>query len=116
MASAKEAAKLGAHVALFDYVKPSSSALKTTWGLGGTCVNVGCVPKKLMHYAGLCGTSVDDARVFGWNATKGTHNWAKVCRLWLLFCFVFCLLCFFFPCKSVSLLLFRFIFIFIWLS
>lgn len=84
MASAKEAAKLGAHVALFDYVKPSSSHLKTTWGLGGTCVNVGCVPKKLMHYAGLCGTSVDDARAYGWNhATKGTHNWQKVLPLCL---------------------------------
>lgn len=43
MASAKEAAKHGAHVALFDYVKPSTQ--KTTWGLGGTCVNVGWFEK-----------------------------------------------------------------------
>lgn len=40
-------------VVLFDFVKPSPQGTK--WGLGGTCVNVGCVPKKLMHYAGLLG-------------------------------------------------------------
>jgi hypothetical protein len=28
-------------VALFDFVKPSTQG--STWGLGGTCVNVGCV-------------------------------------------------------------------------
>jgi len=26
-------------------------------GLGGTCVNVGCIPKKLMHQAALLGMS-----------------------------------------------------------
>ena len=34
-------------VALFDFIKPSAHG--TTWGLGGTCVNVGCIPKKLFH-------------------------------------------------------------------
>ena len=29
----------------------------TMWGLGGTCVNVGCIPKKLMHQAALLGES-----------------------------------------------------------
>ena len=43
MAAAKEAAALGAKVALCDFVKPSPQG--TTWGLGGTCVNVGCIPK-----------------------------------------------------------------------
>jgi thioredoxin reductase (NADPH) len=76
MASAKEAAKFGAHVALFDFVKPSSQ--NTTWGLGGTCVNVGCVPKKLMHYAGLCGDIVEDAKAYGWDVKKGKHNWSKL--------------------------------------
>ena len=47
MAAAKEAAALGAKVALCDFVKPSPQG--TTWGLGGTCVNVGCIPKKLFH-------------------------------------------------------------------
>jgi len=45
LASAKEAAELGAKVAIFDYVKPTSHGTK--WGLGGTCVNVGCIPKKI---------------------------------------------------------------------
>lgn len=30
----------------------------TKWGLGGTCVNVGCIPKKLMHQAALLGMTV----------------------------------------------------------
>ena len=49
LAAAKEAAKHGAKVACLDFVKPSPAG--TTWGLGGTCVNVGCIPKKLMHQA-----------------------------------------------------------------
>lgn len=35
-------------------------------GLGGTCVNVGCVPKKLMHQAALLGQALSDSRKFGW--------------------------------------------------
>ena len=30
----------------------------TRWGLGGTCVNVGCIPKKLFHQAGLLGQAI----------------------------------------------------------
>lgn len=55
MAAAKEAANLGAKVACLDFVKPSPAG--TTWGLGGTCVNVGCIPKKLMHF----GASLNEA-------------------------------------------------------
>lgn len=51
LACSKEAAALGAKVAVLDYVKPSPAGSK--WGLGGTCVNVGCIPKKLMHNAAL---------------------------------------------------------------
>ena len=47
LACAKEAARLGQRVACLDFVKPS--AMGSKWGLGGTCVNVGCIPKKLMH-------------------------------------------------------------------
>ena len=47
LAAAKEAANLGKKVALCDFVQPTP--VGTTWGLGGTCVNVGCIPKKLMH-------------------------------------------------------------------
>ena len=53
LAAASAAAAKGAKVGLADYVKPSPQGTK--WGLGGTCVNVGCIPKKLFHYAGLLG-------------------------------------------------------------
>lgn len=39
----------------------------TTWGLGGTCVNVGCIPKKLMHHASLLGDAIRDSKAYGWN-------------------------------------------------
>lgn len=55
LAASKEAARLGAKVAVLDYVKPSPAGSK--WGLGGTCVNVGCIPKKLMHNAALLNES-----------------------------------------------------------
>lgn len=64
MAAAKEAAKLGAKVACLDYVKPSPAG--TSWGLGGTCVNVGCIPKKLYHSAALLHEGiVHDSTVMG---------------------------------------------------
>lgn len=56
LACAKEAASYGKKVVVFDYVVPTP--LGTTWGLGGTCVNVGCIPKKLMHQAALLGEAV----------------------------------------------------------
>ena len=43
---------------------------------GGTCVNVGCVPKKLMVQASEYGRLAEDARGFGWDASPGTHDWA----------------------------------------
>lgn len=57
LAAAKEAARLGAKVAVLDYVTPSPRGTK--WGLGGTCVNVGCIPKKLMHQAALLGDAIE---------------------------------------------------------
>lgn len=56
LACAKEAVNLGARVAVLDFVTPSPQGTK--WGLGGTCVNVGCIPKKLMHQAALLGESI----------------------------------------------------------
>lgn len=49
LACSKESAMLGRKVALADFVVPNFAG--KSWGLGGTCVNVGCVPKKMMHYA-----------------------------------------------------------------
>jgi glutathione reductase (NADPH) len=45
---------------------------------GGTCVNVGCVPKKLLVQAGEYGGWADDAAGFGWTMKKGPHDWAKL--------------------------------------
>jgi thioredoxin reductase (NADPH) len=73
LAVSKEAAALGRKVAVFDFVKPSPAG--TTWGLGGTCVNVGCIPKKLMHQAGLHGGNIEDSKAFGWNVGPTTHSW-----------------------------------------
>lgn len=77
LAAAKEAAMLGKKVTLFDFVKPSEAG--TTWGLGGTCVNVGCIPKKLMHKAALLGEDIHDAKSFGWEIPeKVKHNWTEM--------------------------------------
>nr|ACV31866.1 thioredoxin reductase [Cryptosporidium parvum] len=76
MAAAKEAAKYGKKVALFDFVKPSTQGTK--WGLGGTCVNVGCVPKKLMHYSALIASSIHhDAQMSG-HKTSSSFEWGKL--------------------------------------
>jgi glutathione reductase (NADPH) len=45
---------------------------------GGTCVNIGCVPKKLLVQAGEYGGWADDAAGFGWTIQKGPHDWAKL--------------------------------------
>ncbi len=45
---------------------------------GGTCVNIGCVPKKLLVQAGEYGGWADDAAGFGWTIQKGPHDWGKL--------------------------------------
>ncbi len=50
--------------------------LGSKWGLGGTCVNVGCIPKKLMHQAALLGTAAKDAGKYGWRIPESlSHDW-----------------------------------------
>ncbi|KHJ40636.1 thioredoxin and glutathione reductase [Trichuris suis] len=74
LAAAKEAAFFGKRVAVLDYVVPSP--VGTSWGLGGTCVNVGCIPKKLMHRTAILGHCVEDAKQFGWQVEeKPRHDW-----------------------------------------
>lgn len=53
--AARIAASLGANVAIIE-----------DRYMGGTCVNVGCVPKKLYVYASEFGAAVEDAEGFGW--------------------------------------------------
>src|SRR5262252_3712393 len=43
--------------------------------LGGTCVNVGCIPKKLMVYASHFAEDFEDAAGFGWTVGKRHHDW-----------------------------------------
>ena len=45
---------------------------------GGTCVNVGCVPKKLMVQAAEYGVWAKDSHGFGWTTQPGTHDWAAL--------------------------------------
>jgi glutathione reductase (NADPH) len=46
--------------------------------MGGTCVNVGCVPKKLYVYAAEFGKSFKDARNFGWNSETPAFDWSTL--------------------------------------
>lgn len=46
---------------------------------GGTCVNVGCVPKKIMVHAAEYGQWAREAPAFGWTeAAAGLHDWAAL--------------------------------------
>mmetsp|Transcript_17325 Transcript_17325/g.27007 ORF Transcript_17325/g.27007 Transcript_17325/m.27007 type:complete len:609 (+) Transcript_17325:91-1917(+) len=79
LAASKEAAALGAKVAVLDFVKPSPQG--STWGLGGTCVNVGCIPKKLMHNAALIKETLHaDSTAFGMSLEEQAHghNWESM--------------------------------------
>jgi glutathione reductase (NADPH) len=42
---------------------------------GGTCVNVGCVPKKIMVNAAEYGMWAGDAAAFGWRIDNHGHDW-----------------------------------------
>jgi glutathione reductase (NADPH) len=43
--------------------------------LGGTCVNVGCIPKKLLVYASHYGDDFDDLAGYGWTAGERHFDW-----------------------------------------
>ena len=43
--------------------------------LGGTCVNVGCIPKKLYSFAAHYGEAFEEARGFGWTAAAPVLDW-----------------------------------------
>jgi glutathione reductase (NADPH) len=46
-----------------------------TAGLGGTCVNVGCIPKKLYSYAAHYAEAFEESHGFGWEGPAPTFNW-----------------------------------------
>ncbi len=43
--------------------------------LGGTCVNVGCVPKKLLVYGAHFAEDFEQARGFGWSLDEAKFDW-----------------------------------------
>ena len=64
--AARVASQLGARVAVAEADR-----------LGGTCVNVGCVPKKLFVYGSHFAYDLGDARGYGWS-TDPTFDWATL--------------------------------------
>lgn len=62
--AARVASELGARVALCE-----------ERFLGGTCVNVGCVPKKLFVYGSHFAEDFQDARAFGWKGDLPKFDW-----------------------------------------
>jgi glutathione reductase (NADPH) len=64
LACAQRAAELGAKTAVIEPAR-----------LGGTCVNVGCVPKKVMWNAAGVALSLGDAADYGFEAKVGANDW-----------------------------------------
>ena len=46
--------------------------------LGGTCVNVGCVPKKVMWYSAQHAHHIEHARDYGFDVVANGHDWLKL--------------------------------------
>ena len=67
IASARRAASYGARVALIE-----------GGAIGGTCVNVGCVPKKVMWNAAHMAEAVADAPAYGFDISNNGFDWAKL--------------------------------------
>ena len=64
--AARVASELGARVAIGEMDR-----------MGGTCVNVGCIPKKLFVYGSHFSYDLEDARGYGWT-TESTFDWATL--------------------------------------
>lgn len=62
--AARMAAQRGARVALAEVA-----------AMGGTCVNLGCIPKKLYSYAAHFAESFEESHGFGWVGEAPTLNW-----------------------------------------
>jgi glutathione reductase (NADPH) len=69
LACAQRAAEYGAKAAVIEPQR-----------LGGTCVNVGCVPKKVMWNAAGVAMAVADARDYGFDVEPGGNDWADLKR------------------------------------
>ena len=69
IAAAVRAASHGARAAVVEHGR-----------LGGTCVNVGCVPKKLMWYAASLGHAVDAYAGYGFDVSREGFSWPALKR------------------------------------
>src|SRR5690606_34649135 len=69
LAAAQRAADYGAKVVLFEPAR-----------LGGTCVNVGCVPKKVMWNAAELASAIGHAGYYGFDVRAAGHDWGKLKR------------------------------------
>ena len=69
IASANRAAKHGKKAAVIE-----------ARHIGGTCVNVGCVPKKAMWYAGQIADALHYASDYGFNAPLQGFDWATLVK------------------------------------
>jgi glutathione reductase (NADPH) len=49
-----------------------------TAGLGGTCVNVGCIPKKLYSFAAHYAEAFEESHGFGWHGSAPTLDWSRL--------------------------------------
>ncbi|TAF09577.1 MAG: glutathione-disulfide reductase [Nostocales cyanobacterium] len=67
IATARRAAEYGAKVGIAEFDR-----------LGGTCVNRGCVPKKLMVYASHFPELFSDAEGYGWSPVQSSLDWEKM--------------------------------------
>ena len=67
LAHAQRAAEYGARVAVIEYGP-----------LGGTCVNVGCVPKKVMWYAAHHAHGFHHAASYGFDIEVKGHDWTQL--------------------------------------
>ena len=67
LAHAQRAAEYGARAGVIEYGP-----------LGGTCVNVGCVPKKVMWYAAETRHHLEHAADYGFDIHVSGHDWASL--------------------------------------
>ncbi|HJP05104.1 MAG: glutathione-disulfide reductase [Chromatiales bacterium] len=67
VAAARRAAEYGAKALVIE-----------RGAMGGTCVNVGCVPKKVMWHAAELAQAFREATDYGFDVTQPGHDWAQL--------------------------------------
>jgi glutathione reductase (NADPH) len=68
----------GVRAARMAALRGARVALAEAAALGGTCVNVGCIPKKLYSYAAHFAHDFEDAAGFGWDLPAPRLDWARL--------------------------------------